>query len=101
MICMCEIEAGEELRRLPCACRHVFHRAGIDREVKKIADESYERALAHIRDNREAVDRITEELIEIETMSGERFREILSEYVDIPEVNIPKEAEELAAAISM
>ena len=34
-------------------------------------------------------------------MSGERFREILSEYVDIPEVNIPKEAEELAAAISM
>jgi cell division protease FtsH len=75
--------------------------AGIDREVKKIADESYERALAHIRDNREAVDRITEELIEIETMSGERFREILSEYVDIPEVNIPKEAEELAAAISM
>ena len=35
MICMCEIEAGEELRRLPCACRHVFHRACIDEWLSK------------------------------------------------------------------
>ena len=63
----------------------------IDVATKRIADEAYVVALSQIRDNREAIDVIVEELLEVETMTGERFREILSEYVTIPEENIPKE----------
>jgi cell division protease FtsH len=63
----------------------------IDVATKRIADEAYVVALAQIRDNREAIDVIVEELLEVETMTGERFREILSQYVTIPEENIPKE----------
>ncbi|OUS42488.1 FtsH-like protein Pftf precursor [Ostreococcus tauri] len=65
----------------------------IDVATKRIADEAYEVALKHIRDNREVIDVITEELMEVETMTGERFREILSKYVTIPEENIPGEIE--------
>ncbi len=40
-------------------------------QVRKIADESYTVALKHIRDNREAIDYIVDELIEKETITGE------------------------------
>lgn len=40
-------------------------------QVRKIADESYEVALKHIRDNREAIDSIVDELVERETITGE------------------------------
>ena len=63
----------------------------IDVATKRIADEAYVVALQQIRDNREAIDIIVEELLETETMTGERFREILSQYVTIPEENIPRE----------
>ena len=65
----------------------------IDVATKRIADEAYEVAVKQIRENREAIDAITEELLEVETMTGERFREILSQYAEIPEVNIPGEIE--------
>jgi len=48
-------------------------------------------ALAQIRDNREAIDTIVEELLETETMDGARLREILATYTTIPEENIPRE----------
>mmetsp|Transcript_1774 Transcript_1774/g.7940 ORF Transcript_1774/g.7940 Transcript_1774/m.7940 type:complete len:703 (+) Transcript_1774:69-2177(+) len=63
----------------------------IDVATKRIADEAYVVALRQIKDNREVIDVIVEELLEAETMTGERFREILSQYVSIPEENIPKE----------
>ena len=63
----------------------------IDVATKRIADEAYEVAVKQIKDNREVIDVITEELLEVETMTGERFREILSQYVKIPEENIPRE----------
>jgi len=63
----------------------------IDVATKRIADEAYEVAVSQISDNREAIDAVVEELLEVETMTGERFREILSKYVTIPEENIPKE----------
>lgn len=40
-------------------------------QVRKIADQSYEVALKHIRDNREAIDYIVDELVERETITGE------------------------------
>lgn len=65
----------------------------IDTAVQQIADEAYEEAKSHIRAARDAMDVVVEELLEVETMSGERFREILSQYVSIPEANQPKEVE--------
>ncbi|KAK9815331.1 hypothetical protein WJX72_001887 [[Myrmecia] bisecta] len=62
----------------------------IDDAVKKIASDAYEQALQHIRDNREAMDKIVEVLLEKETMTGDEFREILSRYTTIPEVNRPE-----------
>lgn len=70
----------------------------IDAAVKLISDEAYEVALGHIANNREAIDVIVEELLVKETISGDRFREILSQFVEIPEENIPvKLADRLSA----
>ena len=44
---------------------------GVCLQVRKIADETYEVALKHIRDNREAIDYIVDELVERETITGE------------------------------
>lgn len=61
----------------------------IDDAVQKIANDAYVVALKQISDNREAMDAIVEELVVVETMTGDRFREILSQYTEIPECNIP------------
>ncbi|KAJ0799609.1 putative peptidase M41, AAA+ ATPase domain, ATPase, AAA-type, core, peptidase, FtsH [Helianthus annuus] len=59
----------------------------IDAAIKNLSDSAYEIALSHIRNNREAMDKIVEVLIEKETMSGDEFRAILSEFVEIPVEN--------------
>ncbi|AQL05275.1 Filamentation temperature-sensitive H 2A isoform 1 [Zea mays] len=59
----------------------------IDSAVKQLSDEAYEIALRHIRNNREAIDKIVEVLIEKETLAGDEFRAILSEFVEIPVEN--------------
>merc|ERR1712070_1193838 len=61
----------------------------IDVAVQKIANDAYVVALQQIVDNKDAMDVIVEELCVVETMSGERFREILAQYTPIPEENIP------------
>ncbi|KAK6281770.1 hypothetical protein POUND7_015595 [Theobroma cacao] len=59
----------------------------IDAAVKRLSDRAYEIALSHIRSNREAIDKIVEVLLEKETMTGDEFRAILSEFVEIPSEN--------------
>ena len=59
----------------------------IDAAVKRISDTAYEVALIHIRNNREAIDKIVEVLLEKETLTGDEFRAILSEFVEIPAEN--------------
>lgn len=59
----------------------------IDAAIKRISDEAYEIALSQIRNNREAIDKIVEVLLEKETMSGDEFRALLSEFVEIPAEN--------------
>ncbi|KAJ0244943.1 ATP-dependent zinc metalloprotease FTSH 8 [Hirschfeldia incana] len=59
----------------------------IDSAVKTLSDRAYEIALEHIRNNREAMDKIVEVLLEKETMSGDEFRAILSEFTEIPPEN--------------
>ncbi|KFM22799.1 ATP-dependent zinc metalloprotease FTSH 2, chloroplastic [Auxenochlorella protothecoides] len=60
----------------------------IDAAVKDIAARAYEEALRHIRDNRAAMDKVVEVLLERETMSGDEFRAILAEYAEIPDENL-------------
>lgn len=60
----------------------------IDSQVRTIADQAYEVALRHIADNREAIDRIVEALMEKETLTGDEFRAMLAEYTTIPEENV-------------
>ncbi|KAH6780694.1 FtsH extracellular protease family [Perilla frutescens var. hirtella] len=59
----------------------------IDAAIKRISDSAYEIALSHIRNNREAIDKIVEVLVEKETITGDEFRAILSEFVEIPAEN--------------
>lgn len=59
----------------------------IDAAVKRLSDSAYEIALSHIRNNREAIDKIVEVLLEKETMTGDEFRAILAEFVEIPVEN--------------
>lgn len=41
-----------------------------------------------IADNRDAMDAIIDELIEKESLSGDEFRDVLSQYAKIPDVNL-------------
>ena len=65
--------------KVGCHSTSLFRWRG--RQVRKIADQSYEVALKHIRDNREAIDSIVDELVERETITGEEFRRILGEWL--------------------
>ncbi|KAK6157541.1 hypothetical protein DH2020_011789 [Rehmannia glutinosa] len=59
----------------------------IDVAIKRISDSAYEIALSQIRNNREAMDKIVEVLLEKETITGDEFRAILSEFTEIPAEN--------------
>ncbi|KAG7555341.1 Peptidase M41 [Arabidopsis suecica] len=54
----------------------------IDSCVKKIINDAYEVAKKHVRNNREAIDKLVDVLLEKETLTGDEFRAILSEYTD-------------------
>ncbi len=49
----------------------------VDQEVMKMLKESYEKALTTLRENRDALDQISEYLIEKETITGKEFMDIL------------------------
>lgn len=65
----------------------------IDTAIKRLSDTAYDIALGHIRNNREAMDKIVDILVEKETLTGDEFRAILSEFVEIPAENrIPSDS---------
>lgn len=74
--------------------------ARIDEAVKKIASEAYQVALQQVRDNREAMDKLSEILIEKETIEGAEFRSILSEYANIPLENRVDRDSAVGAAVA-
>ena len=89
--------AGAGSLHLTC----VFHRSRLLRgqaaELRSLACwltcdvvwvQAYETALAQMRDNREAIDKLVEVLLEEETIDGNRFREIISKYATIPQENV-------------
>src|SRR5210317_235304 len=56
----------------------------IDDEVCKIINYCEEKALQIILDNRVIIDLIVERLLDVETMEGDEFRELLSSYTILP-----------------
>ncbi len=57
----------------------------IDHQVREMAVHCYEEARRIIRENRVLMDRLVDLLIEKETIDGDEFRRIVSEYADLPE----------------
>ncbi|MDY6939645.1 MAG: ATP-dependent zinc metalloprotease FtsH2 [Cyanobacteriota bacterium] len=57
----------------------------IDAQVRTIVEGCYEDAVQIVRENRSAVDRLVDLLIEKETIDGEEFRQIVAEYTEVPE----------------
>jgi cell division protease FtsH len=56
----------------------------IDRQVRSIVFNCYEEARRIIRENRALIDRLVDTLLDQETVEGDQFRQIVSEYVDQP-----------------
>ena len=56
----------------------------IDQAIKNISDDCYLNALNILMTNRACLDFVADELTEKETMTGDRLREIIAEYTEIP-----------------
>ena len=85
--------------------------AEVDREIMRILKESYEEAKRLLMENREALDKIAEYLIEKETITGKEFMRIFREVKGLPdpdakaseevvEENTKEIAEEAAEAVT-
>ena len=61
----------------------------IDEQVCKIINYCEQKAIEIILDNRVIIDLTVEKLLNVETMDGEEFRELLSTYTVLPEKNAP------------
>jgi cell division protease FtsH len=72
----------------------------IDDAVKNISAEAYQVALRQIRENREAIDKVVEALLEKETLTGDEFRAMLGKYATIPEENLKAAREQAGAAVT-
>ncbi|MDR2045281.1 MAG: ATP-dependent zinc metalloprotease FtsH [Clostridium sp.] len=59
--------------------------AEVDAEVVEILKESYEKALAFLKDNRELMDKLAAFLIEKETITGKEFMDIFRKEKGLPE----------------
>ncbi len=73
--------------------------ADVDKEVMGILKRSYEEALRLLSENREAMDKIADYLIEKETITGKEFMKIFREVKGIPEPE-EKPAEEVVVETS-
>ncbi|HEY9600189.1 MAG TPA: ATP-dependent zinc metalloprotease FtsH2 [Chroococcales cyanobacterium] len=59
--------------------------ARIDEQVRVIVEHCHDDARRIMRENRVAIDRLVDLLIEKETIDGEEFRQIVAEYADVPD----------------
>ena len=57
----------------------------IDDQVRTIVEHCYEHACNIMRENRVVIDRLVDLLVEKETIDGDEFRQIVSEYANVPE----------------
>ena len=75
--------------------------AEVDQEIMRILRESYEEAKRLLTENREALDKIAEYLIEKETITGKEFMRIFREVKGIPDPDAPKTEEVLEDTVSV
>lgn len=75
--------------------------AEVDKEVMRLLKESYERAKELLTENREALDKIAEFLIEKETITGKEFMKIFREIKGIPEEVEGEEVENQNPTVSI
>ena len=61
----------------------------IDIEVMEIINYCEKKALQIIIENRVIIDLIVDELLEFETLDGDDFRNLLSQYTILPNKNLP------------
>lgn len=57
----------------------------IDDQVREIVKKCYRETLDIVNNNKAAMDGLVEVLVEKETIDGDEFREILSNYCEIPD----------------
>ncbi len=57
----------------------------IDEQVREIVMSCYKETLEIVKENRVAMDKLVEIIIEKETIEGDEFREILSTFTEVPE----------------
>jgi len=57
----------------------------IDEAIGQISSEEYDKARLIISENRACLDKLSAELVEVETLTGDRIREIVSGFTEIPE----------------
>ncbi|MGB3672101.1 MAG: ATP-dependent zinc metalloprotease FtsH2 [Phormidesmis sp.] len=57
----------------------------IDGAVREIVQQCYEKTRNIIRENRDVIDRVVDLLIEKESIDGDEFRQIVSEYTTVPD----------------
>ncbi len=57
----------------------------IDAAVREIVQECYETTCNIVRENRDVIDRVVDLLIEKESIDGDEFRQIVSEYTTVPD----------------
>jgi cell division protease FtsH len=61
----------------------------IDEQVCTIINYCEQKAIEIITDNRVIIDLIVERLLDVETMEGTEFRQLLNSYTILPDKNIP------------
>eukprot|EP00913_Durusdinium_trenchii_P013009 g12212.t2 len=57
----------------------------IDSAIKNISDECFLTAWNLLETRRDCLDKVAEELCEMETITGDRLREIIAQYTEVPE----------------
>ncbi|NES93997.1 MAG: ATP-dependent zinc metalloprotease FtsH [Desertifilum sp. SIO1I2] len=62
----------------------------IDRQVRELATRCYTLARQLLRENRALVDRLVDVLLDQETIEGEQFRQIVTEYVELTQIDLAK-----------
>jgi cell division protease FtsH len=61
----------------------------IDDEVRKIVTYCEQKAINIVQDNRVAIDLIVEKLMDVETLDGPEFRQLLATYTVLPNKKLP------------
>ena len=57
----------------------------IDHLIRSLAFQSYEKAREIVREHRTLIDQLVELLLEVETLEGEQFRQLVAEQTPLPE----------------